>query len=145
LRHTTEEKQPKEGGQMTDHEKAVVMAYTGVTMLKGDKFQVFHKYVEDLLGRPVFTHELADDKTSAEIKKKSRNDFLKLCEEGKKAEKGIYLAIEEGALAEVMAEKRRIITELLVKVDDLAHALAVTECQLEEARKRLERYEGGTK
>ena len=66
---------------MTDKEKAVVMAYTGVVMLKGEKFQVFHKYVEDLLGRPVFTHELADEKISAEIKEKSKADFLKLCRE----------------------------------------------------------------
>lgn len=65
---------------MTDHEKAVIMAYTGVVMLKGVKFRVFRKYVEDLLGRPVFTHELADEKILAEIEEKSRDDFLKLCD-----------------------------------------------------------------
>lgn len=48
-------------------------------------------------------------------------------------------------LADSLADKKRQITELLAKVDDLAQELAVTECQLEEARKRLELYEGGTK
>ena len=66
---------------MTDKEKAVVMAYTGVVMLKGEKLQVFRKYVKDLLGRPVFKHELADEKISAEIKEKSRDDFIELCKE----------------------------------------------------------------
>ena len=46
---------------MTDKEKAIVMAYTGVAMLTGDKFSIFHKYIEDLLNRPVFTHELASE------------------------------------------------------------------------------------
>lgn len=35
---------------MTDREKAIVMAYTGICMLKGDKFQIFHKYVDKLIG-----------------------------------------------------------------------------------------------
>lgn len=35
---------------MTDKEKAIVTAYTGITMLSGEKFSIFHKYIEDLLG-----------------------------------------------------------------------------------------------
>ena len=46
---------------MTDREKAIVTAYTGITMLTGEKFSIFHKYIEDLLGRPVCTHELANE------------------------------------------------------------------------------------
>ena len=64
---------------MTDKEKAIVMAYTGVAMLTGDKFSIFQKYIEDLLNRPVFTHELASEEVWNEIKKKSKDDFLKLC------------------------------------------------------------------
>lgn len=63
---------------MTDREKAIVMAYTGKTMLAGAKFSIFHKYIEELLQRPVFSHEigfLAD-----EIKKRSYADFCKICE-----------------------------------------------------------------
>ena len=64
---------------MTDQERAIVMAYTGVAMLTGDKFPIFHKYIEDLMGRPVFTHELADEKIWDQIKEKSKEDFLGLC------------------------------------------------------------------
>ena len=64
---------------MTDYERAVVMAYTGVTMLVGDKMPLFYKYLRNIMGRPVFTHELADNNVQYEIKQKSRNDFIALC------------------------------------------------------------------
>ena len=64
---------------MTDKEKAIVMAYTGIAMLIGDKFDIFHKYVEEIMCRPVFTHELAI--CAEEIKEKAKPDFLKLCAE----------------------------------------------------------------
>lgn len=64
---------------MTDREKAVVMAYTGTCMLTGDKFRIFHKYIEDIMGRPVYTHELAY--LSKIIRKKSESDFIALCED----------------------------------------------------------------
>ena len=64
---------------MTDKEKAIIMASTGICMLKGDKFQIFHKYIEDLMGRKVFTHEIG--LLEAEIKEKSKADFYSLCAE----------------------------------------------------------------
>lgn len=64
---------------MTNKEKAIVMAYTGVCMLTGDKFQIFHKYVEDIMGRPVYTHELANKAVEDEIKEKAKDDFIALC------------------------------------------------------------------
>lgn len=54
-------------------------------------------------------------------------------------------AVILGELADALTDKKRQIAELLAKVDDLAQQLAVTECQLEDARKQLERYEGGAK
>lgn len=48
-------------------------------MLAGDKFDIFHKYIEDLMGRPIFTHELADKEIWDQIKEKSKEDFLSLC------------------------------------------------------------------
>ena len=42
---------------MTDRERAIVMAYTGVTMLVGDKLSVFYNYVSEKLGEPVYTHD----------------------------------------------------------------------------------------
>lgn len=62
---------------MTDKEKAIVMAYTGACMLTGDKFQIFHKYIEEIMGRPVQTIEMGF--IANEIKEKSKDDFMKLC------------------------------------------------------------------
>ena len=64
---------------MTDNERAIIMAYTGICMLTGDKLEIFYKYVEELLGRPIWTHELADKSVINEIKEKSKSDFLALC------------------------------------------------------------------
>lgn len=64
---------------MTDREKAIVMAYTGACMLTGDKFQILHKYVEEIMGRPIWAHEMAQ--LADEIKEKSKADFLALCAE----------------------------------------------------------------
>lgn len=64
---------------MTKRECAVVMAYTGVTMLQGDDFGIFHKYCEDLIGHPIYTHEFpfyADT-----IRDLATDDFLKICRE----------------------------------------------------------------
>ena len=65
---------------MTNEEKAIVMAYTGVCMLTEDKFHIFHEYVEKLMGRPIYTHELGF--LADEIKGKAKDDFIKLCKEG---------------------------------------------------------------
>lgn len=64
---------------MTVRECAVVEAFTGVCMLTGDKRKYFYEYIEEKLGRPVYTHELADDNTYQEIRKAAYDDFIKLC------------------------------------------------------------------
>jgi len=82
---------------MTDKEKAIVMAHTGICMLTGDKFEIFHMYVEDIMGRPVFTHEigfLADT-----IKEKSKADFLALC-----ADESKYTPAEREKIDRVIEE-----------------------------------------
>ena len=71
---------------MTDREKAIVMAYTGVTMLTGDKLSIFYKYIEELLGHPIMTHELADQDIQDEITRKSKEDFVALCKDDSAAE-----------------------------------------------------------
>jgi hypothetical protein len=60
---------------MTDREKAIVMAYTGICMLTGDKFQIFHKYVEEIMGRPVYTHEMGIKAVDDEITEKGNEAF----------------------------------------------------------------------
>ena len=66
---------------MTKKECAIVMAHMGICMLAGEDFQIFHKYVENIMGRPVYTHEMGDPAIANEIKEKSTNDFLLLCQE----------------------------------------------------------------
>lgn len=61
---------------MTNFEKRVVSAYTGILMCK---FEELHEYIEKILGRPVWTHELADDIIQKEVKEKSKNDFIAIC------------------------------------------------------------------
>lgn len=64
---------------MTNKEKAIVTAYTGIAMLVGDKFDIFHQYIEEKMGRPIWTHELASKEVWAEIKEATREDFIRLC------------------------------------------------------------------
>lgn len=72
---------------MTNREKAIVMAHTGICMLSGDKFQIFHKYVEDIMGRPIMTHEMGMGSIADEIKEKSKADFMALCADESSSEK----------------------------------------------------------
>ena len=60
---------------MTDRERAIVMAYTGVVMLAGDKLHIFYEYVAEKAGRPVWTHEFREEM----LKELSREDFFGLC------------------------------------------------------------------
>lgn len=62
---------------MTDRERAIVMAYTGICMLVGDKLGEFYKYVEEIMGRPLQTIEVA--MLCDVIKERSYNDFCSLC------------------------------------------------------------------
>ena len=70
---------------MTDREKAIVMAYTGICTLTGTKFAIFHKYIEDIMGRPVQTIELGSKNARDEIKERSEADFIALCKEDQEA------------------------------------------------------------
>lgn len=63
---------------MTKQERLIVSAYTGVLMCDFSEFQI---YVEQLLQRPVFTHELAMADVWQEIKEKSKPAFLALCQD----------------------------------------------------------------
>lgn len=61
---------------MTKEEKLIVSAYTGFLMCDWDEL---HKFIEDTLGRPVWTHELADDKVTEEIRLRLKPRFLAIC------------------------------------------------------------------
>ena len=81
---------------MTDREKAIIMAYTGTCMLTGEKFNIFHKYIEEICGRPIWAHELAIENVVDEIKEKSKADFLWLCENSEQESKtGHWIPVSE--------------------------------------------------
>lgn len=61
---------------MTYQEKIIVSAYTGYLMCD---FNDVHKYIEEKLGRPIYTHELVSLDVELEIANKVRPDFLALC------------------------------------------------------------------
>ena len=63
---------------MTKQEKLIVSAYTGVLMTD---FDDLHEFVEKVLGRPIWTHELADEFVVSELKEVLKEDFLRLCVE----------------------------------------------------------------
>ena len=61
---------------MTNRESVVISAYTGF-MIQND-FSKVHEYIEEILGRQVFTHELASKETHKEIQEKSKKEFIKI-------------------------------------------------------------------
>lgn len=64
---------------MTKRERAIVMAYTGTVMLAGDDLGEFYSYIAELIGRPVWTHELADPDMVEKIKQLASPAFIDLC------------------------------------------------------------------
>lgn len=60
---------------MTKREAAIVTAYTGILI---GEFSDFHKYVEEIMRRPVFTHEMGDKKTVDRIKGLAKPDFVSI-------------------------------------------------------------------
>jgi hypothetical protein len=60
---------------MTRRESAIISAFTGIM---AGPFDAFHQYVEKIMGRPVWTHEMADESIMLQIKEKSRDDFVAL-------------------------------------------------------------------
>lgn len=64
---------------MTQQERLVVSAYTGVLMTD---FSLVHKFIEEKLGHPVWTHEFARDDTWEEIRFCLKPAFLALCGRG---------------------------------------------------------------
>ncbi|MBP5545194.1 MAG: hypothetical protein ILM98_14050 [Kiritimatiellae bacterium] len=63
---------------MTLREKVIVSAYTGYLMCD---FSEVQKYVQEKMGRPVWTHEMASSNTAfhLELHEKVKPDFLEIC------------------------------------------------------------------
>ena len=60
---------------MTKREAAIVTAYTKI--LIGD-FHTAHQYIEEIMERPVMTHELADTATWEDIQALAKPDFISI-------------------------------------------------------------------
>lgn len=64
---------------MTKRECAIIEAYTGTCMLQGEDRAYAYEYLEELFGRHVYSHELADKEFQRTIKAKAYPDFIELC------------------------------------------------------------------
>lgn len=58
---------------MTKQEAAIVTAYTGFLI---GSFSDTHEYIEKLMGRPVFTHEMGTGEVMEEVKRRAKADFI---------------------------------------------------------------------
>ena len=74
--HKEVERYHMSGDRLTKRQAVVISVYTGTTACD---FEFIHEYIEELMGRPVFTHELAGDEINEELKKRSRGEFLSIC------------------------------------------------------------------
>ena len=61
---------------MTREEAILLSAYTGFLLVQD--FSDVHKFCEDTLGRPIWTHEFADEDVQKEIQDKLRPQIMKL-------------------------------------------------------------------
>lgn len=65
--------------RLTKRQAAIIGAYTGVLV---GAFPDLHEYVEELLGRPVFTHELGGKRLTEDIKHLAKVDLLNIVNVG---------------------------------------------------------------
>lgn len=64
---------------MTLKERVIVESYTGYCMTTGEERNELYKYIANVMGRPVFSHELADGEIISELHDKVKPDFIRLC------------------------------------------------------------------
>lgn len=70
---------------MTEKEKLYLSAFTGYLLI--DDFSKFHKFAEEILQRPIFTHEFANDKTIAELREATKEECERIIKGGEQTEK----------------------------------------------------------
>jgi hypothetical protein len=62
--------------RLTAEQAAIIGAYTGY--LAGP-FSDMNSYIERIMGRPVWTHEMADKAVMEQIREAAKADFFALC------------------------------------------------------------------
>lgn len=65
-------------------ERVIVETYTGYCMTSPEERDEVYKYMAEIMGRPVFTHELADKEIQEQLREKAKPDFIALCTTPKK-------------------------------------------------------------
>lgn len=65
--------------KLTRRQGAIISAYTGILC---GKWEDTHEYIEEKMGRSVWTHELADRSMWESIKEASKCDFVAICNKG---------------------------------------------------------------
>ena len=62
--------------RLTKEQAAIIGAYTGIMC---GPFEELHKKIEEIAGRPVWTHEMGDAQFMTEIRKAVKDEFLSIC------------------------------------------------------------------
>lgn len=62
---------------MTKQECAIVTAHTEISMLRGDDLKYLYRYLSEIIGRPVFSHEIAE--VCEQFRDRIKADFIALC------------------------------------------------------------------
>ena len=62
---------------MTKQECAIVTAYTEFSMLRGDDLKYLYRYLSEIVGRPVYSHEIPA--VCVQFRDKIKADFIALC------------------------------------------------------------------
>jgi hypothetical protein len=57
---------------------AVTAAYTGYLV---GEFDEMHKYIEEVMGHPVWTHEMASKEIMGEVREAAKEEFIALWKE----------------------------------------------------------------
>lgn len=63
---------------MKRREGAVLSAFTGYMLCD---FDVFHRYAEEIMERPIWTHEFGQESMANALKEKSTPEFMKIMSE----------------------------------------------------------------
>ena len=61
--------------RLTKEQAAILGAYTGILL---GKISDMHEYIEKIMNRPVYTHEMSDIETMKEVKKRAYSDLMLL-------------------------------------------------------------------
>lgn len=65
--------------KLTKRQAAIVGAATGILC---GPFSDLHEFIEEIMGRPVWTYELGSEEVFNEIKEKAKPYLLEICSDG---------------------------------------------------------------